>query len=168
MYDDNKTRSSLVFAIYPNAIGFGYVYMENARKLISYGSVRINPISNYRLLKRITQEIEYLKPSIVVLQDPNAKSSRTGQRVRSLLYKIVQFARNKNLKYTQISRDQIRDVFQEFKAKTKYEICQVLLKEFGELEKKLPKKRKLWTSEDRNMAIFDALSLAISYYFCME
>lgn len=165
MTNENEMKFNLVLAIYPNAEGFGFVYMENARKLIDYGVVRVNPISNWRLLKRIRHEIEYYKPAILILQDPNAKSSRTGKRVKRLLNKISDLARNKNLKCTQLSRDRIRYVFQEFGAKTKYEICQVLLKEFTELEKRLPKKRKMWTSEDRNMAIFDALSLAITWYY---
>ena len=28
-----------MFAVYPNANGFGFVYMENARKLLDYGAV---------------------------------------------------------------------------------------------------------------------------------
>jgi len=67
--------------------------------------------------------------------------------------------------YLPVTRDQIQDVFQQFGATTKYDISQILLKEFNGLETKAPKERKLWTSEDWNMAIFDALSLAMTWFY---
>jgi len=158
-------KNNIIFAVYPNANGFGFVYMENARKLIDFGAVRINPISNMRVLERIKQSIYYLRPSIVIVQDPEGKSSRTGNRVEKLIKKIVALAGKSNLKVVQYSRDQIRGVFEQFGAVTKYDISQILITEFKELESKMPKKRALWTSEDRNMAIFDALSLAITWFY---
>lgn len=158
-------QTGIVFSIYPNANGFGFVYMSEPRKLIDYGSVRINPISNKRVMERIKKSFVYFRPSIVILLDPYGKSSRTGGRVRRLLRKITDYSTIEGLKVAHYSRDQIRDVFEQFGARTKYEISQLLLTEYKELERKSPKKRKLWTSEDRNMAIFDALSLALTHYY---
>jgi hypothetical protein len=160
-----NTKNKVVFAVYPNANGFGFVYMENARKLLDYGAVRINPISNRKVLEKIKRTLEYFRPSIVILLDPEGKSSRAGNRVKELVRKIAAHAVEVNLPIVQYSRDQIKDVFQQFGAITKYDISQVLLKEFKELETKAPKERKLWTSEDRNMAIFDALSLAMTWFY---
>ena len=139
--------------------------MENARKLLDYGAVRINPISNRKVLEKIKRTLEYFRPSIVILLDPECKSSRTGNRVKDLVKKIVAYAVEINLPVVQYSRDQINDVFEQFGGNTKYEISQILLKEFKELEMKSPKERKLWTSEDRNMVIFDALSLGITWFY---
>jgi len=160
-----STKIKVVYAIYPNAQGFGFVYMENARKLLDYGAVRINPISNRRVLEKIKQSLDYFRPSIVILLDPEGKSSRTGSRVKELIKKIVALAAELNLPVMQYSRDQIKDVFEQFGATTKYGISQVLLKEFTVLEAKSPKERELWTSEDRNMVIFDSLSLAITWFY---
>ena len=160
-----STKIKVVYAIYPNAQGFGFVYMENARKLLDYGAVRINPISNRKVFEKIKQALDYFRPSIVILLDPEGKSSRTGNRIKELIKKIVAHAAEMNLPIVQYSRDQIKDVFEQFGATTKYGISQVLLKEFTELEAKSPKERKLWASEDRNMAIFDALSLAVTWFY---
>lgn len=154
-----------MFAIYPNANGFGFVYMENPRKLIEYGSVRINPISNRKILERIEKSIEYFRPSIVIVLNPNGNTSRNGTRTRKLINKILFYAEEEKLPVVQYSRDQIRDIFEQFGVVTKYEISQFLLTEFTELEPKRPRERKLWISEDRNMAIFDALSLALTWYY---
>lgn len=161
----DQSSPNIVFAIYPNANGFGYVFLESARKLLDFGVFRVNPISNQKVLKRVKDMFAYMRPSLVIIQDPEGKSSRTGKRVRNLISNIVSLASESKLDVSQFTRDQIRDVFEQFGVRTKHEISQILIKEFKELELKLPKKRKLWTSEDRNMAIFDALSLAITWYF---
>jgi len=158
-------KRNIVFSIYPNANGYGFVFMENARKLIDFGVTRINPINNTIVLNRIKKSINYFRPSIITTVDPSGKSSRTGSRVRKLIKKIEHYAKVENLPLSIISRDNIRETFQIFGSVTKYDISQTLIKAFPELDRKLPNKRKLWTSEDRNMAIFDALSLAITWYY---
>jgi hypothetical protein len=59
---------------------------------------------------------------VVVIQDPEGVSSRSGKRVIRLVQEIVSFAVKENLKVIQYSRDQIREVFEQFRAVTKYEI----------------------------------------------
>lgn len=161
-------RHKIVLGIYPNANGFGFVYMEGPRKIVDCGVVRINPISNGKVIARIRQSIDYLRPTIVVVQDPDGKASRTGKRVGQLIEKIEEYANSENLPVVRYSRDQIREIFLQFGAVTKYEIAQVLLTEFKELENRAPKKRSLWEAESRNMAIFDALSLALTWYYINE
>lgn len=161
-------RRNIVYALYPNANGFGFVYLENPRKLLDYGAVRINPISNRKVLERIKRSFDYLRPSIVIIQDPEGKASRVGRRVRRLIDKIIVLAAEENLQVIQYSRDQVRDVFEQFGAVTKYEISKVLLAEFKELELREPKKRKTWESVSHNMPIFDALSLALTWYWLTD
>ncbi len=165
----SKIKTNVVFAIYPNSSGFGFVTMENERKLIGYGTVRIKPIiSNRKAMKQAQKLIDYYKPTIVIMPDAEAKSSRIGKRTRKLILKIIAYADSEKLPVELCSRDQIRDVFEIHGAVTKYEIAKFLLAEFKELEPKRPRERKLWTSEDRNMAIFDALSLALTWFYHNE
>ncbi|MBK8243303.1 MAG: hypothetical protein IPK88_07750 [Saprospiraceae bacterium] len=161
-------RKNIVYALYPNANGFGFVYLENPRKLLDYGAVRINPISNRKVLERIKRSFDYLRPSIVIIQDPNGIASRSGRRVHRLMDKIIAMANEEKLKVVMYSRDQIREVFEQFGAVTKYEIAKVLLTEFKELGLREPKKRKTWESESHNMPIFDALSLALTWFWLNE
>jgi hypothetical protein len=160
-----RRKNNIVFAVYPNAKGFGFVYMGSPRKLIDYGAIKIYPVSNWKVMERVKQSIDYYRPSIVVVQNPEGKSSRTGSRVKQLVKRVVKYAVEQKLSVVRYSRDQIRDVFEQFGAVTKYEISQLLITEFKELEPKSPRKRSLWTSEDRNMAIFDALSLAMTWFY---
>lgn len=164
----SQVKTNIVCAIYPNANGYGFVFLENVeigRKLIEYGSVRINPICNRKILERIKKSIDYFRPTIVILLDPEGKTSRVGKRNKNLMKDIIAYAESEKLQVFQYSRDQIRDVFEMFGVVTKYEISKRLLTEFTELEPMRPRERKLWTSEDRNMAIFDALSLALTWFY---
>ena len=58
----------------------------------------------------------------------------------------------------------IRQAFSETGAVTKHEIAQVLAKDFPELAPRLPPVRRIWMTEDCRMAIFDAASLALTFF----
>src|SRR5690242_13619260 len=133
MIESNK-KSKIVFSIYPNANGYGYVYLESARKLLDHGTVRINPINNIVILGKIKKLLDYFKPSVVIAVDPDGRASRIGKRVRELIKKLIVFCEKSQIPVYKISRDQIRDVFAQFGASTKYEISKMLISEFRELE----------------------------------
>lgn len=160
-----SNKGKIILSIYPNANGYGYVYLENTRKLLDHGTIRVNPINNVVILRKLKRLLGYFRPSVVIAVDPEGKASRIGKRVRDLIKKIEAYCEKSQIPVFKISRDQIKDVFGEFGASTKYEISQLLISEFKELEQKLPNKRKIWTSEDRNMAIFDALSLGLTWVY---
>ena len=88
--------------------------MENPRKLIHYGAVLINPISNRKVLEWINKSFEYLRQSIVIIEDPEGKASRLERRVHRLIDKIIDLATEAKLKVVQYSRNQIRNVFEQF------------------------------------------------------
>jgi len=74
---------------------------------------------------------------------------------------IVELAGKRTLKVTLYSGPQLRSLLLgEIKA-TKQEIAAAMLaKEFSdELASRLPPKRRLWTSEDSRMDIFDAVAM---------
>ena len=64
-------------AIYPNANGFGFVYLDNEGLLIYYGSVRINPISNWKILERIKKSLDYFQPRIVTVSYTHLRAHET-------------------------------------------------------------------------------------------
>ncbi|MBK7694773.1 MAG: hypothetical protein IPI30_10755 [Saprospiraceae bacterium] len=90
-------KMKIICAIYPNANGFGYVYMESARKLIDFGIVQINPISNRKVLERIKKCFDYFRPTLVIALDPDGKSSRVGRRTRKLINKNIKYAESEKL-----------------------------------------------------------------------
>ena len=86
--------------------------------------------------------------------------------MKKLIKKVVDHAKSENLEVYQYSRDQIRFVFEQMGAKTKYEIAELIAPQFKELKDKVPTIRKLWEGESRYMVIFDALSVILVHdYF---
>jgi hypothetical protein len=163
-----NNEQNIILSIYPNTRGFGYVCLESPKNLIDYGIVTIRPICNRRIMKRIKKIVSYFRPVLVLVQDCDKKYSRQGNRIKNLIDNIVAFAKENNIPVVQYSREQIRDVFEQFEAKSKYQIANKIIEWIPELEPRKPKARKLWMSEDYNMGVFDALSLALTHYYMSE
>ena len=154
-----------IYSIAPNANGFGFVVMEGPRDLLDFGTIRIRPVRNSKIIIRIRKDIEFYCPDVIVVLFLSKKGNCANNRNGMLVELIRDFSSTKDIMYYQYTRDDIACVFDEFKKRTKNEIADFLLTEFSILRTYKPRKRKLWTSEDRNMAIFDALALAIVYFF---
>ena len=155
-----------VLAFYPNALGFGFVFMENALSLKSYQTVVIRPMCNKRILKRIAEYVDYYEPDIVVLEDVSGNNgSRKSKRVKKLISQIQNYITNKNLKVHTYSREQIRFVFSQFEARSKHDIATILAEHIQELKKHLRPKRKIFQAESHTMGIFDAVALATTHYY---
>lgn len=154
-----------VLSIYPNQVGFGYAYLDGPTNLIDYGVVGVSPVCNRKLLRRIKKSINYLKPTLILLRDHKTKQS---PRVKRLVKQVIKYCKSNDLEVYQYNRNDIRNVFDQFKAKTKYEIAKTMVKWMPELKPKMPYVRKLWMTESHNMGIFDALSLAMTHYYLAE
>ncbi len=163
-----KKEIPSTLAIYPNNVGYGYAFFETANTLTDCGISYVRPISNAKCLKRIRQFLEYYKPSVIVLEDYEAKGARKSKRVEKLIRNIEALAVEKKLEIKKYSREQVRFVFQQFKAETKYEIAKVLVTFFPQLKHRTPSYRKLWMAEDHNMGMFDAISLAVTYFYVID
>lgn len=156
-----------ILAIYPNERGFGYACVQMPDKLIDSGIVTVRPVCNSRIIKRIGKQLDFYRPSVVVLRDGDSLTFR-ARRITSLLEEISQLAKERLLPVHAYSREQIKLTFQQFGAETKYEISQKILAGFEELKPLAPAPRKKWESENYNMGIFDAISLAFTHEYLKD
>lgn len=163
-----NAKETIVLALYPNALGFGYAVVKNPREALECGVVKVNPICNHKCLERIKKFIDYYEPVLVIVQDLKGKNSFKVKRVTCLINRITSHAREKNLSVVRYSREQIRFVFSEFGATSKYAIAQTLCKWLPEFIHRMPQLRKPWMAEDYNMGMFDALSLALTHFYMTE
>jgi hypothetical protein len=58
----------------------------------------------------------------------------------------------------------VRQLFVADGAATKFQIAKAIAVEIPELAPRLPGERKIWLPEHANMSIFDAASLALTYF----
>jgi hypothetical protein len=68
------------------------------------------------------------------------------------------------MKLRAVLQRQVRSLFAQTGATTKYGIAEVIAKRFPELAPHLPRPRKPWNSEAEMMAVFDAVAFALTLY----
>lgn len=163
-----KKDTVIILSFYPNARGLGFACLEGAQNLRDSGVVTIQPICNKRILERITKFVEFFKPTIIVVKDYNSAYSRHSKRVAELVEAVTKYANEIKIPVYRYSQQQVRDVFEQFGAKSKYEIANKIIAWFPQLASRAPKIRKAWMDEDYNMGIFDALALAITHKYLTE
>jgi hypothetical protein len=157
-----KQKHQLILGISPSSRGFGFAVMEWNATLIDWGvKVVKSADKNVRSLAHAKSLIIHWEPDLVAIE--NTEISRRGFRVKELCKSISAFALEQHIKVKQLARAEInRELLHDPKA-TKQSIAQYLAGLFPEeLAFRLPKRRRLWTSEDYPMDIFDAVALVRS------
>jgi len=157
-------KNQTVLALYPNRYGIGYAIFDSPNNLVEYGIGYIRPAINGKALKRVQEYIAYYKPDIILIRNTE-KNSKTSKRTEKLINMICKEARLQNLDIHSLTRTQIKNVFIQFKAKTKYQISEKIIEWFPQLLSYQYPKRKEWMSENHNTGVFDAISLALTYYY---
>jgi Holliday junction resolvasome RuvABC endonuclease subunit len=158
----------MTLSVYPNRRGFGYVVIEGPRLLVDYGICTVKPISNDAVMTRLKKIINFYKPTKVLLREADRASVSHSPRVGKLIGAIGKFVKDKDIPVYRYSREQIKNVFEQFGATTKYEIAQKIIGEYDELKDRAPKPRKAWMEEDYNMGIFDAMAIIGTHNYLKE
>jgi len=102
-------------------------------------------------------------PTVVVIEDALEARSSRAVSLEGFLADIGEALVDSPLALRSYSRRDVRSAFSSTRAITKEQIAKVLVARFPELRSKEPPHRKLWAGEDSRMAIFDALSFALTH-----
>jgi Holliday junction resolvasome RuvABC endonuclease subunit len=137
------------------------------QKLLDFGVITVRPLTNRPILRRIEKFIAFHQPKVVIIRDAQS-TPQSGKRVQRLTDAITTLAGENSLPVYKYSREQIRDVFENFGVRTKHEIVRKIIEWFPDLASLAPKIRNLWSDEDYTMSIFDALMLAITHEYLGE
>lgn len=150
-----------IISIFINSLGFGFAVIDQKGELFDYGVITIRQKKTNKCLNRICQIIAYFEPQILLLENPEVTKSR---RIKTLITNVSKFAENQ-YKVFKYSKEQIRNTFELFGAKNKFEISRKISEIYPELNTKLPEKRRLWDGEAYYQGIFDAMSLVFTYLY---
>ncbi len=152
-----------VLSIDPTSRGFGFAVFEGSDRLIDWGVAQARTDYNRQCLNRIQRLIERYKPCTLVIEETR-RGSRRGPRVRQLLFSIKKLAAKRRVKLKAVPQRQVRSLFSQTGATTKYGITELIAKRFPELAPRLPPPRKLWKSGAEVMSVFDAVAFALTLY----
>ncbi|MFH0958381.1 MAG: hypothetical protein V1897_06720 [Pseudomonadota bacterium] len=165
---NKKDRHELLLAIDPMYRGFGFALFEKPNSLVDWGITDIRVKINSRSMDRIKQLIDFYRPDRIVLENIRGESSRRCKRIEQLLGKIQLLAKERGVKISSYSPKQIQEVFEQFKCRNKYERAKAICEWLPELTSRMPPKRAIWMSEDPRTNLFDAVALALTYYYLEE
>jgi len=162
----NQTTSKQIriLAIAPTARGFGYSVMENNAMLeCGYKGVRGN--KNDKSVFKIEKLMRQFLPSVLVLQDVNAKGCHRAPRIKTLHRQVLGLAAKQKCRVTLFSGIKLRITLLGDVKGTKHEMAELLARKYPvELADKLPPKRRPWENEDGRMDMFDAVGLAMVFW----
>lgn len=158
-----KQDAPLILSLFPYARGVGYAFLQAPQNLLDSGVITIRPISNERILARINKFVAYHNPNVVVIRKIDSIHSKKSKNVEKTIEAIMGYAKSKKLSVHRYTREQIREAFEVYGAKNKYETAQQIVNWFPLLASRAPEVRMEWMDEDYNMCMFDAVALAITH-----
>jgi Holliday junction resolvasome RuvABC endonuclease subunit len=159
-----KDRDQLLLAIYPTTRGFGFVVFEGQQRTIDWGVKDARGDKNRKVLAKIEELVSWYRPDMLVLEDAHGPASRRAERIRELHALVVELAKTQKIRMRQYTRSDIKAAFAKRNASSRYEIAQAVSRELPDLAPWLPPPKKIWMSEDRWLGMFDAASLALTFY----
>jgi Holliday junction resolvasome RuvABC endonuclease subunit len=159
-------ENPVLLALYPSSVGMGYACLQIPDQLLDFGIATIKPMLNGKLLSRAERFMEYYKPKVILLKEKH--SSKNSKRNDNLIDALASLSYEKNIQVYRYTREQIKDVFEIFGARSKYEMAQRIIKMLPDLEHRSPKMKKWYEKEDYNMVLFDAVSLAVTHTYLTE
>lgn len=153
-------RRIVVMAIFPNTRGFGYAVFEEVVP-VDWGVSGVGGSRrNNACIGRITALVKRYDPDIVVLRDA---SEARSSRVSRLIHAAAALPRESKATCIVISRRQVREAFRYVGRPTRPAIARAIAERIPFFEPLVPSVRKIWNGEGRQMGLFDAVALALTY-----
>lgn len=160
-----KKLNKTILALFPNRWGIGYAVFNTPKELVDYGIGYVQPVNNKRSIARVKKYLDYLQPDIILVRNISYSSVKKCKRAKKLITKISEIVKSEGLELHEYSREQIKEVFQEFDASSKFEISKKIIEWYPTLKEREVPKRKKWMTENNNMGVFDAISLGITHFY---
>ena len=143
--------------------GFGYVILESPTALVDWGVKSTRTDKTEKTLAKVGQLIEHYSPEVVVIEDCDGETSRRCRRIEQLLTDIDRLATDHKVRVCHVPMQQVRSIFPD--ARTRHQTALIVAQQLPDLAPHLPRHRKPWMCEDYRMAIFNAASLGLTYFY---
>jgi hypothetical protein len=144
---------------------FGFAVMEGSRTLLDWGikGYRTHRDLAHVAQRRIAPILTLFVPSVVVLE-AGSSGKYEEPRLEIILGAIQAEVLRRSIDLVFVRKDGIRAALGKGERITKQQIAAHIVLLFPELTWMLPQERKPWQSEHHNMAVFDAIALALAYW----
>ena len=154
-----------VLAFYPTTHGFAFVLSEGPESPFDWGVRELRGTrKNARTLKSLQRLLDRYHPEILVIENTSRARSRRVERIKRLHRMIRHLATAEQIETYRYTRTEIRECFAPVGALRKHEIAEAIATMIPAFAHRLPRKRKIWMSEDPRQSLFDAAALGICFY----
>jgi Holliday junction resolvasome RuvABC endonuclease subunit len=160
----NASSQQRILALDPASREFGFAVLEGPETLVDWGGKVTRGDKRVETLRKVTDLIGQYRPEAIVVEEGEGRGSRRCPRVQELINALRALAVQHKVRTASFSRTNIRQAFAAHGVVTKHEIAVIIAGHFPELASLLPPLRKPWMSEDHRMHIFDAVSLALTFF----
>jgi hypothetical protein len=157
------TPKEVLLAIAPNSRGFGFALFVTAARLVDWGIKEARRNKNEQCMALAAALIARWRPTVILLEDCFEQTCHRSARVRMLLTALTDLANDQGIAVYYYSRRQVRGVLSK-SGKSKDAIAAVVADSVPALRPWLPRRRRIWDSEQHSIAIFDAAALALTHY----
>lgn len=154
-----------VLTVYPNAKGYAFALMQGPLIILEKKMVGMSPVDNMEVVNDVKKLIREYKPQALIIENEKCKYSRKQERGKQLLRMLSNMARKEACEVFSYTREDIRLVFEIWKAKNKYEIAEVIARNIKSFRILLYPKPRYPDSQKYITALFDAVSLGITHYY---
>jgi hypothetical protein len=149
-----------VVAIDPTPKGIAYVFFENGELLDC--AQRSTTADEQVILAAVDEILNGCAADILVLEDPDVRSTRRHPRMKHVLRLVTSHVRKRGIPVVQVAREEVRAVWAARGVTTKEAIAAAIAERYPLLAPFVPPSRKYPASEDARVNLFDAASLALS------
>lgn len=145
-----------ILGVDPTSRGLAFVFFEDG-ELLDWGTRR----GDGQEVVVLARALEDLRIDVLVLENPDAQGTERRPRMRRLLRTLAASAKSRGLTVISAGRREIRRKWAAHGRTTKHAVATAIGAMFPELEPLVPKKRKVYRSEEARADIFDAMSLVL-------
>jgi len=141
----------------------GFAVFEGPNQLVDWGMLHYGTGSNGTARPAGAQAAKVIarsQPERLVITMP-ANRTLAGNRLAAVAEAITGIAAQHHIPVRRLRRSQVLD---DFGVRTRYAAAGQIAERFPSLGARLPRRRKIWQSEQPIMSVFDAAAAALAYY----
>ena len=154
----------LVLAVHPTSHGFGWALFEGPLAPVVSGIASAKVNRSAQSMARFKQLLDQYQPAALILEKFGKRNSKRSERIRLLAKTMRGFANNRDMDTLVYSRAEVSAAVTATTKASRHTVALAVAEQLPVLQHRLPKARKLWTSEDDRQCLFDAVALGITHY----
>ena len=114
--------------------------------------------------KKLQYLLDLYVPSLIVAREPRNSPNGQSEATNKVIKKLRQAAEERGIPFELLRRNDIQRFYDERYLETKHAIASWLADHFSVLKPMLPPRRRLWTPENYQSAMFDAVATKVAFY----